>query len=64
MRKMLLTLLLSLPCIYSYGGDYTVEIEPSKKIYYIDKLNLPPNTTVQSLLRTMPELMHRGNILF
>lgn len=55
---------MALLCTYAHGGDYTVEIEPSKKIIYIDQLRLPANVTVDALLNTLPELMHRGDILF
>ena len=64
MKKLIFVFALVLGCMSSYAGDYTIEMEPSKQIIYLSRLGLPPDTTLETLLKTMPELMHRGDILF
>lgn len=65
MRRTVLAVILTvMPFIATSASDYVVEIEPSKKIIFMDNLNLPPDTNLESLLRLLPELMNRGDVLF
>ncbi|MCQ2183872.1 MAG: outer membrane beta-barrel family protein [Bacteroidales bacterium] len=40
--------------------DYMIEIKPDKKILYLQRMGLSPNTSVKDVLNMMPELIERG----
>ena len=51
---------------FSYSQSrYTFEIQPDKKVIYVDSLKFPKNTFVKDVLDIIPELLEReGDVLF
>lgn len=53
---------LLLPCLAALAQDYTVELQPDKKVIYVAQLGLAENTPLLEVLYLIPELVVReGN---
>ena len=58
-RNLISILLLFFPLLCAVAQDYTVELQPDKKVIYVNRLGLPENTPVIEVLRLIPELTVR-----
>ena len=46
------------------GQDYLLEIKPDQKVIHPELFNLPPDTPINAILMTIPELITRSNEAF
>lgn len=46
------------------GQDYLLEIKPDQKVIHPELFNLPPDTPINAILMTIPELITRSNVAF
>lgn len=63
-RFVFVMLLLPFVAHFAAAQEYIVEITPTKKVIYVSRLGLSGNTSVEDVLKALPELMHRGSTLF